>query len=150
MSYPTMSPFSHWGHSPNTAHGLLTPPVCSHVVCISVETVQAGTQVCWFLSMGLRAFSMRLFCWHFLLHMAMLGETPLQLCFVDCCVSFILTTQPLGLATPSTSSLLVKESLSPVFSGLKLCLLACLTCTVPFALLIPVDNSAAIVQNRVT
>lgn len=48
----------------------------------------------------------------FLLYMPMLGEIPLQLCFVDCCVSFILTTQALGLPTPSISSLLVEESFS--------------------------------------
>lgn len=115
VSYPTMSPLSLWGHSPETAHGVLTPPVCSYVVCISVETVQTGTQVCWFLSTVLGAFSMRMFCRHLLLYVLMLGETPLQLCFVNCCVSFILTTQALGLPTPSTSSLLVEESFSHVF-----------------------------------
>lgn len=79
------------------------------------------------------------------LHEAVLQALPLHASrdstsalFVDCCVSFVLTTQALGLHTPSTSSLLVEKLLSPgffFFSGLKLCLLGCLTSKDPFALL---------------
>lgn len=130
------------GHSPETAHRLLTPPVCSHVVCISVEAVQPSLLIPQyrFESFLHEAVLKKL------LYMPVLGEIPLQLCLVDCCVSF-LSPRPLA-CLPRPHLPYLKNLFLLFFSGLKKTGLS--NWQGFFALLNPVDNSATIVQNGVT
>lgn len=150
MSYPTMSPLSQWGHSPETAHRLLTPPPL-FPCCVHQCRGSSGRHT----SVLIPHYRFESF-----LHEAVLQALPslhasrdsTSSLFVDCCVSFVLTTQALGLHTPSTSSLLVEKLLSPVFFFWFETLLTGL-CNLQgsFCLaLIWWNSSAAIVQNGVT